>query len=677
MMHLVFAVSSSTRVRRVALLSVAALVLPALFFAGIVGADGTAADYFVPTLPGAPAGIVMPHMYAGHIEINPEHNGNMFFWMCENEHIAEKPRTIIWLNGGPGCSSMDGAAIELGPFRVAEGGHLYLNEGRWNQYANVLFVDNPLGTGFSYVDTDSYVHELDEMAADFLKFMDKFFAIFPQYFTEDLYIAGESYAGMYIPYIADAILARNANATTTGAAAYPLKGIMLGNSWVDPVRQYLSYLPYAYSMNLLQGGTPAAARVEAQVTKCVNKIQEGGPVIEIETCEEVLDIILEVSQDKSQPNKKYCHNMYDVRKFDTYPACGGNWPDDLVYVTPYLRTQAVIDALHVNPDKKTGWTECSGAVSRAFSAHNSRPAIELLPGILEQIPVLMFNGDQDMICNHLGNEDFISQMKFNGGLGFEETPGGTWAPREEWTLDNEAVGLYQAARNLTYVLIYNASHMVPVDQPLAVRDMMHRFIGLDYNFPGVTPPQSSVGGNSTAPGTGDGSEGDSSREGDNSDDDEAQKKIKDATRAAYFRAGELALIIVALAAAGFAVFVIYQRRQDGRRGYRTVGFAKQDQVLRMEDGSGGSSSSTDVLSRESNELDELVVESPIVTSDEIERRIMFDASSAHNDARRVSTDSASTRADEEDEEATGSTALMKHGDAGDAGDVGMQGRGAR
>lgn len=83
--------------------------------------------------------------------------------MHESEHIADKPRTVIWLNGGPGCSSMDGALMEVGPFRVGDGGKLHLNEGRWNQFSNVLFVDNPVGTGFSFADTDSYLHELDEV----------------------------------------------------------------------------------------------------------------------------------------------------------------------------------------------------------------------------------------------------------------------------------------------------------------------------------------------------------------------------------------------------------------------------------------------------------------------------------------------------------------------------------
>jgi carboxypeptidase D len=126
-----------------------------------------------------------------HIEITPKHNGNLFFWHYQNRHIAKTQRTVIWINGGPGCSSMDGALMEIGPYRVRPEGHLEYNNGSWDQWANLLFVDNPVGTGFSYVDTDSYLHELDEMASQFVTFLEKFFDLFPEYDSDD--VSGRAY----------------------------------------------------------------------------------------------------------------------------------------------------------------------------------------------------------------------------------------------------------------------------------------------------------------------------------------------------------------------------------------------------------------------------------------------------------------------------------------------------
>ena len=145
----------------------------------------TAADYYVSSLPGAPPGDLLK-MHAGHIEVSSETNANLFFWHYQNRHIGDRQRTVIWLNGGPGCSSMDGALMEVGPYRVREGGQLEYNNGSWDEFANLLFVDQPAGTGFSYVDTNAYLHELDEMAAHFITFLEKWLDLFPQYAQDDV-----------------------------------------------------------------------------------------------------------------------------------------------------------------------------------------------------------------------------------------------------------------------------------------------------------------------------------------------------------------------------------------------------------------------------------------------------------------------------------------------------------
>jgi carboxypeptidase C (cathepsin A) len=121
-----------------------------------------------------------------HIEVDAEHNSNLFFWHYENRHIADRQRTVLWLNGGPGCSSMDGAMMEVGPYRVREGGKLEYNNGSWDEFANLLFIDQPVGTGFSYVNTDSYLTDLNQMADHMMVFLEKWFTLFPEYEEDDV-----------------------------------------------------------------------------------------------------------------------------------------------------------------------------------------------------------------------------------------------------------------------------------------------------------------------------------------------------------------------------------------------------------------------------------------------------------------------------------------------------------
>ena len=500
-----------------------------------------------------------------HIEINPEHNGHVFFWHYQNRHIADRPRTVIWLNGGPGCSSMDGALMELGPYRVREGGKLAYNEGSWDEFANLLFVDNPVGTGFSYVNTDSYLHELQEMADQFLIFMEKWLTLFPQYENDDLYFAGESYAGQYIPYIAKAVMDRNKSARDAGRATWNVMGLLIGNGWIAPLEQYQSYLPFAYQTGMLQGGTPEAARVEAQQSTCLSQLGKPGASdkVDVGACEAVLSLILDVTKVDNM-----CFNMYDISLQDKWPSCGMSWPPDLETVTPYLRQQDVLNALHINPDKRTGWVECSGAVSSAFRARSSKPSVQLLPGILQAgVPILLFSGANDMICNHLGTEDLISNMQWLGGKGMELSPG-VIAPQRGWEFEGEAVGIYQEARNLTYVRFSNSSHMVPFDYPRRTRDMLDRFLGVDIASSGGKPTDSRIEGEEAGPETSAGGHPNSTA----AIEDE-KEKVKEAELRAYYRSGEAALVFVIIAAALFGWWVWRGRRKARGQGYVSLPLA--------------------------------------------------------------------------------------------------------
>lgn len=337
-----------------------------------------------------------------------------------------------------------------------------------------------------------------------------------------------------------------------------LKGLLIGNGWISGADQYPAWLQYAYKHNLLTPGSAEATSVEKQQAICDKSLSEGGKDhVDDSACEGILGHLLEVTSNKSGDTTQ-CYNMYDVRLRDTYPSCGMNWPPDLVQVTPYLRRQDVTNALHVNPDKKTGWVECKGGVGKAFNAAHSKPSIKLLPDLLSELPIILFSGDQDLICNHIGTEELINNMEWNGGRGFEISDG-VWAPRRQWTFENEPAGIYQEARNLTYILFYNSSHMVPFDYSRRTRDMLDRFMGVDIASIGGTPADSRI----------DGEKGPLTSVGA-SDEESQMDALKEATWRAYQRSGEVALVVVALAAGVWGWFV-WRERKRRRGGYKYTG----------------------------------------------------------------------------------------------------------
>ena len=318
---------------------------------------------------------------------------------------------------------------------------------------------------------------------------------------------------------------------------------MIGNGWISPLHQYREYVPFA-KKHIITEGSDAARRIEQQEAICIKALDDGDKDhVDSFVCEQVLQEILK----ETKKNGK-CVNMYDVRLQDSYPGCGTDWPPDLKTVTPYLRQDDVVKALHINPDKTTGWTECNGAVGRNFKAANSLPSERLLPDLLKEISILLFSGDQDLICNHLGTEELIHNLEWNGAKGFELSPG-TWAPRRQWTFEGEAAGMYQYARNLTYVLFYNSSHMVPFDYPRRTRDMLDRFIGVDIGIIGGTPADSRI----------DGEKGPQTSVGGHPNSDAAEKAEKDrlnaATRSAYYKSGEMVFVVIVLAACAWGLYL--------------------------------------------------------------------------------------------------------------------------
>ena len=257
----------------------------------------------------------------------------------------------------------------------------------------------------------------------------------------------------------------------------------------------MAYLSFAYEKGIIERSSDKAKKIESQQAICIKTLNEDGGKDHVDNgqCEAILQDILRETQTKGPDGNNQCYNMYDVRLKDSYPSCGMNWPPDLTEVTPYLRRKDVLEALNISPEKKTGWTECNGAVGGAFRASHSKPSIQFLPDLIAEVPTVLFSGAEDLICNHIGTEELISNMEWNGGKGFEISSG-TWAPRRDWEFEGEPAGFWQEARNLTYVLFYNSSHMVPFDYARRTRDMLDRFMQVDIASIGGVPSDSRIDG---------------------------------------------------------------------------------------------------------------------------------------------------------------------------------------
>lgn len=435
----------------------------------------SAASFYVPYLPGLHQDTTHPlHIYAGHILSDPDADSaaptdvlaHLFFVMVKARRSADKERLMFWFNGGPGCSSFDGLMMEVGPWRIDGEGGLKTVEGGWNEYTTMVYVDQPAGTGLSYTSTNRYVHGLQQTTDQLMEFLRTFYKVFPEYETVDTYLGGESYAGQYIPYFADAILSSDLK--------MPLRGAAIGNGWIDGRSQYPAYLDYAVTHGLVDESSQHYKDSKEATDGCMLGFRSvTTEPIHLDDCEGLIEFILK-SKSRTVDGQSKCVNIYDIRLEDDVPYCGMQWPPDLKNISSYLARKDVVNALHAGA-KSESWVECFRPVGIEMRDYLSPSSVTLLPSVLEKIPILLFAGDKDFICNYMGIETMIKSLTWNGekGLGQVQT--------KSWTVNGMSAGTWVSSRNLTYAKIFNASHMVPYDVPDIAHDMILRFMGMNFS----------------------------------------------------------------------------------------------------------------------------------------------------------------------------------------------------
>jgi carboxypeptidase C (cathepsin A) len=194
-----------------------------------------------------------PCFYSGFVKVDEASNSNLYYWFFRDEKYDANAPLVLWLNGGPGASSQLGNLIENGPIRLVKDKNGNINAHSltgqaWNSIANVIYLDQPVGVGFSYGNLK--ISEVSQVQSNFLSFMKGFYEKHPEMKGRDFFITGESYGGKFEPAMASAIIDYNQNALE--ADKIPLKGVLIGNGYVDPMTQRLSIRHLSLALGSIQ-----------------------------------------------------------------------------------------------------------------------------------------------------------------------------------------------------------------------------------------------------------------------------------------------------------------------------------------------------------------------------------------------------------------------------------------
>ncbi|TXG55704.1 hypothetical protein EZV62_020960 [Acer yangbiense] len=439
----------------------------------------------VTQIPGF-SGTFPSNHYSGYVTIDESHGKSLFYYFVESEGNPSKDPVVLWLNGGPGCSSFDGFVYEHGPF---------------NFEAAKTKGDSPAGVGLSYSkNLTDYITGDTKTALDSHTFLLKWFELYPEFLSNPFFIAGESYAGVYVPTLAYEVV----KGIDVGMKPIlNLKGYLVGNGVTDNVFDGNALVPFAHGMGLISDElyeevtneckgnfySSNGETCESKLTKVDEDINGLNIYNILEPCyhdtemRQNTDINIRLPSSFQQLGETDRPLPVRTRMFGRAwpfraPVREGRvptWPEllnsnsvpctDDEVATAWLNDAAVRKAIHADEVSIAGsWEICTDRIE--FS-HDAGSMIKFHKNLtLRGYRALIFSGDHDMCVPYTGSEAWTRS------LGYKIID--EWRP---WNSNGQVAGYIQGyENNLTFLTVKGSGHTVPEYKPREALDFYSKFL---------------------------------------------------------------------------------------------------------------------------------------------------------------------------------------------------------
>jgi cathepsin A (carboxypeptidase C) len=412
--------------------------------------------------------------YSGYLNASGERK--LHYWFVESQSNPIKDPVILWLNGGPGCSSLFGFFTENGPFRVTnDSKNLTLDQFSWNTVANVIYLEMPSGVGFSYDESNcaSFPTNDSQTAKDSYLALLHFFDKFPQFIENDFYIAGQSYAGVYIPLLSLEIL--------RDRSRIHLKGLAIGNGSFNKNIKLKARLQMAYNHGLID--TEMWNQFTGNCCSCVGHKQfcnTSGEVSQL--CFESINTAGEVmyysginpyniyDQCYYSPNYTFAshsnfHEFSELKNFHQNEYFEGEDCYDRTFID-YLNDPIVRKAIHI-AENLTEFKVCNNVFKWAYERTDDvrKEFVEILIDY-KLDSLIIYSGDSDLVCPLIGNQIFVDEL---------DLP--VIEKYKKWTYDGLTAGFVKRYNGLTFVSFRDAGHSVPTDKPGPALHLIKTMLG--------------------------------------------------------------------------------------------------------------------------------------------------------------------------------------------------------
>ncbi|KAL8245900.1 hypothetical protein R6Q59_007116 [Mikania micrantha] len=408
----------------------------------------------------------------GYIEVRPR--AHMFWWLYKSPNRVEAPSkpwpTILWLQGGPGGSGAGfGNFGEIGPLDV----NLKPRNSTWLQKADLMFVDSPVGTGFSYVEDDNLFVKTDvEAATDLTTMLKVIYNVNTTLQKSPLYIFAESYGGKFAVTLGLSVL----QAIKEDQLKLQLGGVALGDSWISPEDFVLSWGPLLKDVSRidevgLNKSNSIALKIQQQLADGQYQAATSswfdleGVILDHSNYVNFYNFMLDDGNSQVVTNTKGLRHL-EKKPYAIYSEHNG--PDLGSVMNGPIRKK-----LKIIPENVT-WGGQSDSVFSAMESDFMKPRILEVDELLSKgVNVTVYNGQVDLICATKGTEAWINKLKWDGlttYLNLSRTP--LYCGKDE----SVTKGFFRSYKNFSFFWILGAGHFVPVEEPCVSLEMVARVV---------------------------------------------------------------------------------------------------------------------------------------------------------------------------------------------------------
>ncbi|XP_045447719.1 retinoid-inducible serine carboxypeptidase-like [Melitaea cinxia] len=409
----------------------------------------------------------------GYVTVRP--GAHMFYWLFHTTanvaNYTERP-LIVWLQGGPG-----GSSTGIGNFDILGPLDLSLQERNytWVKNFNVLFVDNPVGTGFSYVDDLQYLTTTnDEIALDFVELMRGFYRDNPEFEGVPLYIYGQSYGGKMA--IDMGIRIREAESANTINSN--LRGIAMGNAWISPIDATLTWGPQLLAAGLVdQAGFEEIQRHAREAERLFNIGQfvastnqwaaTQQAVFRSTTRVDFYNILTKMPAFQPDTFQDAYSFARDIMVRDGLQTTIDSIASERQQLTLDQLMNTIVKQWLGIPEHVV-WSSSSSPVFNTLRGDFMKPVTESIEKLLNETDIILskYNGNLDLICNTPGQLLWVDRLQWPGAEGYKN------APRMPIWENNRLEGYYKSYGNFRFFWINEAGHSAPRDNPAGLLEVL-------------------------------------------------------------------------------------------------------------------------------------------------------------------------------------------------------------